>query len=217
MQQSDSTIERWVLDVGPSAFVPLVRNGLALAPYPLAHRRPHRWRNLHLRRCDQGRRPTSIRHRYRQLQNVAVGDRRSTGLLLAVAGISLRLCSYPTVLLPRGIVYFNGAHLHLHRRKYHRKGAGARHYLRLFRSREQELELHYPSRVRFRDSHCSGRALGFKPRATTRIVGRRSRLPHCLDGNRERLPYNAIVPSNPPEYAVAYVRREDAFIHDQKT
>jgi hypothetical protein len=59
--------------------------------------------------------------------------------------------------------------------------------------------------------------LGFKPRATTRIVGRRSRLPHCLDGNRERLPYNAIVPSNPPEYAVAYVRREDAFIHDQKT
>jgi len=43
MQQSDSTIERWVLDVGPSAFVPLVRNGLALAPYPLAHRRPHRW------------------------------------------------------------------------------------------------------------------------------------------------------------------------------
>ena len=100
-----------------------------------------------------------------------MGDRRSTGLLLAVAGISLRPCSYPAVLLPRGIVYFNGAHLHLHRGKYHRKGAGARHYLRLFWSREQELELHYPSRARFRDSHCSDRALGFKPRATTRIVG----------------------------------------------
>ena len=31
MQQSDSKIERWMLDVGPWAFVPLVRNGLALA------------------------------------------------------------------------------------------------------------------------------------------------------------------------------------------
>src|SRR4029077_5139782 len=180
MQQSDSTIERWVLDVGPSAFVPLVRNGLALAPYPLAHRRPHCWRNLHLRRCDQGRRPTSIRHRYRQLQNVAVGDRRSTGLLLAVAGISLRFCSYPAVLLPRGIVYFNGADPHFHRGKYHRKGAGAGHYLRLFWSREQELELHYPSRARFRDAHFSDRALVFNPRATTRIVGQASPPPHCL-------------------------------------
>src|SRR4029077_4366738 len=97
------------------------------------------------------------------------------------------------VLLPRGIVYFNGAHLHLHRRKYHRKGAAARHYLRLFWSREQELELHYPSRARFRDSHCSDRALGFKPRETTRIVGQAfPPAAFVWIGNRERLPYNAI-------------------------
>jgi hypothetical protein len=48
--------------------------------------------------------------------------------------------------------------------------------------------------------------LGFKPRATTRIVGQAfPPAAFVWIGNRERLPYNAIVPSNPPGYAVAYV------------
>jgi hypothetical protein len=100
-----------------------------------------------------------------------VGDRRSTGLLLAMAGIALRPRSYSALLPPRGIVHFNRADLYLHHGQYYHKGPRARRHLRLFRSREQELELHYSSCARFRDSHCFDCALGFRARATTRIVG----------------------------------------------
>src|SRR2546428_13983055 len=49
MQQSDSTFENWVLDVGRWAFAPLVRNGLVLAQYPLSHRRSYPRRHFYLR------------------------------------------------------------------------------------------------------------------------------------------------------------------------
>src|SRR5881409_920539 len=42
MPQPNFTIERWVLGVGRWTFAPLVRNGLALAQYPLPHRCSYR-------------------------------------------------------------------------------------------------------------------------------------------------------------------------------
>ena len=61
MLRSDSTIEHWVLDVGRWAFAPLIRNGHALAQYPLAHRRAYHRRHFHLRRRDENIRPGWLR------------------------------------------------------------------------------------------------------------------------------------------------------------
>jgi hypothetical protein len=57
MLQFDSTVKRWVLDVGRWTFAPLIGNGLALAQYPLAHRRSYHRRHFHLRRRDENIRP----------------------------------------------------------------------------------------------------------------------------------------------------------------
>src|SRR5713226_1585293 len=91
-----------------------------------------------------------------------MGDRRSPRLLFAVAGNLVRRCIDRPPPLSRGIIDLDRARLDFHRRHHRGKSSGPRHHLRLFRPRQQKLELHCSCRARFVTSRCIDRDLGVR-------------------------------------------------------
>src|SRR5262249_16391758 len=129
MQESDSDIDRWTLDVGRWAFAPFLRNGFALAQNHWPHRRSDcRW-IFHLPGRGQNDGSNWFCSRYRQLSYAALGAISAAGLLPSVARSFLWSSCCLRPLLSRRVIDSERADFHLHHREHRRQSARSRYHL----------------------------------------------------------------------------------------